>query len=728
MPSISDNTQSFIHGLNKANQSTRLYINSIGNTTSSKSAYIVAGIAEDSTSLFLNATYTISSSKNSYIFSSGALLSGKLSYIAGSTTLPLPTEYGALRFDKTKNQRVEFDDKLLYTGKDALTVNLWARRLSATDGSNYNIFMKAFSGTYSFAILTATSGNKFAYALRTNSSTTQQNSTASFTINKWHMLTLRYDGTNCALYMDAVFDSQFAKTGGVNIDTNPFYMAFNHLGSFYTDIDIADVTMWDYALDPSEITALYHTSNKLSSSWAFIEGGTVFFNEPFIHAYINSPLSSSNVLKLSSSQMCVITGGISTDFQNAYLVAGDITTETWDTRIILDDFRSETFDVVVRIVVQGERARRFQDADVVYPISRVRYRDLPNVYYSDIPGREFSNTPAYIHSGYYIDTHTGDLSGTNPAIQSRIQNAYIPAVMYDGGYQTGYVHGHFTPVADSQSCFIKGAPTENVKAYIAGSDVTGEQFYTLAYIGGIVGSLSSGLTAYIKAWDIKNDSQQAQIMRAAIDINFHNVFLNGLVITQKQGEHYAYIRVAVPVTTNISLYIGAHLGNSTGSKMCFLHAKPTAEDSQNCFIKAPTPFINETVQRLLVMSYGTVSDNQTCHLSAALNVIDNHSCFIAGVKPFESSRRAYVTNYLVSNMSDSSLAYVLSPTPISSSKACLLNAGVVDPRQTLYIYSEANMSDRTFCYVNGPAATDNTLCYQFGHYALSDGKPTYLHA
>jgi hypothetical protein len=683
----------------------------------------------------------VDSSTQAYIGGAYNLVGGSNAYIAGEHTTPL-LEAGAMSFDLTRQDRVMFNDSELYNGMEAITVNFWARLPNLPSASNYLIFGKVANpgpSYYTFGILTATTANRFRYIVTTNGVVTGANSVASHTPNQWCMVTLRYDGTNAAFFINGTFDSQFAKTGPLTVDDNPFYIAYNPNGGFYTTMDFADGKIWNYALSNAEIAALYHPPALKSAQWTFIEGIAPNVIEGGQYAHIVSDSGPANPLPpISSSHMLAIAGNVATDSQSAYLVGGNIVNDAYDTRIIVDDFRVETFDVVFRFEVQGERARRFQDAWIKYPITRDRFKDLPEVYYPDMPGKIYGSQVAHITYGFAIDTSVGDLSGAFPEIGPKVLNAFIQSNTPAGASLEIYLNGASTSSQGSQNCFLMGA--QDLQLYIEATPINSldEDNWLECYVNGEANIEEDIQLGFIQGLEPLEGTQLVWLNMPGFKGAMHDAYIVSLEPVKMESYVRSYIFGAGTVVRTQFCYMGAHQGSLYDTQNCFLRAQPTVEDSQGCFINCANPAVPDLQQRAYISGWDIVETNwihevlgeselgaealgdaelvlgKACYISANLNVVDTQPSFIRGLISFDSFRRAYVVNYIIYNMTDGMNCFINSEIIIEDSQGCFINGGVAEGIQRAYIMNAGNKTGTQFNYIAGPYLSGNKLCFIAG--------------
>jgi hypothetical protein len=671
------------------------------------------------------------------------VVSGTPIYIAGEHATP-PLEIGAISLSSTRGDRIEFNDNKLYNGMETVTVNCWVRLPTLPSAARYGILTKPFSvaggNVYTFAISTATTANKFYYSVRTSGVKVEANSVAAYIPGQWMMATLVYDGANCKFYVNGAFDSQFAKTGPLDIDSSPIYVGYNPNGTpFSTTMDFSEGRIWNYALSPAEVEALYHPPALKSAQWTFIEGIAPNVIEGGQYVHIVSDSGPANPLPpISSSHMLAIAGNVATDSQSAYLVGGNIVNDAYDTRIIVDDFRVETFDVVFRFEVQGERARRFQDAWIKYPITRDRFKDLPEVYYPDMPGKIYGSQVAHITYGFAIDTSVGDLSGAFPEIGPKVLNAFIQSNTPAGASLEIYLNGASTSSQGSQNCFLMGA--QDLQLYIEATPINSldEDNWLECYVNGEANIEEDIQLGFIQGLEPLEGTQLVWLNMPGFKGAMHDAYIVSLEPVKMESYVRSYIFGAGTVVRTQFCYMGAHQGSLYDTQNCFLRAQPTVEDSQGCFINCANPAVPDLQQRAYISGWDIVETNwihevlgeselgaealgdaelvlgKACYISANLNVVDTQPSFIRGLISFDSFRRAYVVNYIIYNMTDGMNCFINSEIIIEDSQGCFINGGVAEGIQRAYIMNAGNKTGTQFNYIAGPYLSGNKLCFIAG--------------
>lgn len=717
----------YIYGMDDVEQSHEAYIQSGDSITDGQGAFIISDDNFSSNPAYISGPITILSTAPAFIMNANPLYGPiKWCYIGSDGG----TEAGAIRFDKTLSQRAEWLHVDAYNSEH-ITVNFWMRPTEAPDSTRGVYLHKQYTtNNYSWGIFEATAGvQKWHYGVTTGGVWGAQNSTGSYVLDTWYMVTLVYDGSNCALYVNGVFDSQFAKTGPLNIDTGTIYAAWYWV-DLYTSFDFADFTIWNYAITPSEIAALY-VHQKSDSIGAYISNFTAPDVISWQHLYITSPIETTNPGTTTSTQMCCIAFASSEITHTCYLVAGDIIETEHDLEIIIGDFQDQVFDLVIKVgEAQGERTRRFQDGDILYPITRESFRELEGVFFSDNPGRAYGNLDGFVHGGFAIDTHTGDLSNPeDPIVGPNIQLAFISIGEAREGNHQVFLNGSFTAISSSQMAYIAAPPDVFTLAYIEGAVVTEESEHVWCYIGAPFDAVISTTTSFSHGWDIIETTQVSMI----------------LAPNSIGGNSQAYIH-AEPVssidTYNVGLsqfnYMNSHLVLERSHNIfvygiyvieptqdCFITVIRTVEGDQDCFIISPFFFISPG-QVMLSWGWEAIIDTQSLFIMSTLNIEDSNPSYIYGYGIFESSKSCFITNFEIVSTGSTQAIYLQAPTIETTSIGCFVAHQAIEQLMNAFIMNLGATDKNKFAYIAGPYLTVSNTSYISGPFIATASISAYV--
>ncbi len=184
----------------------------------------------------------------------------------------------SLSFDG-KDDCVSFLNPIDLSGKDKVTFSVWIRINEKMPTGHQNIFRQDKNGVPDFYIGFDGKGI-FEFALRTADGYKELEVTAGdfSEWNNWVHVVGTYDGTSQKLYKNGSEVGNTNATGNVSFGSDkPFALGCRDFGElFHGSID--EFVIWDAALTPSEIEALYTTgngvaaSNNLKGYWSINEG------------------------------------------------------------------------------------------------------------------------------------------------------------------------------------------------------------------------------------------------------------------------------------------------------------------------------------------------------------------------------------------------------------------------------------------------------------------------
>jgi hypothetical protein len=157
----------------------------------------------------------------------------------------------ALSFDGEQNE-VRVADAPKLSPEDEITVSAWVKPASTNEGFMVGKWgTNGFSGSY-LLWMTATN-TEFNLFLDGNQVTLAGTNTLS--VANWHLITATYSGSNMNLYVDGALDSTLTTNGVIDAVSEPLLM-----GGVEGAMD--DVRLYNYALDSSEVLALYQAADN----------------------------------------------------------------------------------------------------------------------------------------------------------------------------------------------------------------------------------------------------------------------------------------------------------------------------------------------------------------------------------------------------------------------------------------------------------------------------------
>jgi hypothetical protein len=104
--------------------------------------------------------------------------------------------------------------------------------------------------------------NKYKMSMYDGSMWYEAKGSVTTTTGSWVHIVGTYDGSTIKLYRDNVLDGSLSYTGGVQYDTDGFYIGRRHdaggAGSIYWNGKIGQTMIWNRALTSAEVTELYN--------------------------------------------------------------------------------------------------------------------------------------------------------------------------------------------------------------------------------------------------------------------------------------------------------------------------------------------------------------------------------------------------------------------------------------------------------------------------------------
>lgn len=152
--------------------------------------------------------------------------------------------------------------------EDSLTINLWFKSQSTSGGSGYHSLISPINSEprkIEFAIYC--SNGYFRQGIRVNGTRYVTNYSPNILDNKWHMVTMTYDGVNVRRYVDAVLKGTVAAEGVLEATNNRFRIGrFGNSEGFYSvESYFSDIRVYATALDDNAIKNLYNIGMKIDN-------------------------------------------------------------------------------------------------------------------------------------------------------------------------------------------------------------------------------------------------------------------------------------------------------------------------------------------------------------------------------------------------------------------------------------------------------------------------------
>lgn len=712
-----DSQSTFINGWQAVTQMQSVYLQGGASLISSKSAFIVGNDNFASHMAYIVGPKNLSSSQSAFIFSNTPMYApNKLCYINGALGETGST-VSAIRFNKALSQRLEYPHTQAYEVSH-LTINFWYKPTETPSTSRPAILTKHHN-IYgrSWGFFTGVGTNVIHYGVAAGGVWNGGDSSTTLTIGNWYMVTMTYDRFMCRLYLNGVLNAEFAKTGNIDYDTTgPLDIAYRRETGLYGSFDFADLTILPYSLLGPEVAALY-THNMTTYKAAYIVNVTD--TVPISSSqwsYVQSTIGPTAPNIITSSLGCVIPHASQQDGHDCYLVGGEVVVIEHDLQIDIDDFEEPIFDLIIRVGTLGENSRRFQDGDIEYPITREAYRELPGAFFQDMPGTLYNNNLCFINSGFFIDTHTGDISNPNePTVGPNIQWVHIMSNLFLPANMFAFISGPRLTIETSKNCYINGTPDIKLDAFIEGTLLHEEDINIHCYIAAPIAADEISVDSYMAGWDLIESSQAVMIesqMWATVSMFAYVVSADFTVYdSYARGiDQKAYIFGGVSIERSHMAYIEG-INVAQDSQACFLMAERADTVSMGAFINSPYQMFAD-IQRVLIHGRQIGAGSQSVFLMATRNIEDVQTAFIKAWAPHEGSHRAYiVVTPLVLNISDNTLAYIKAATPTAGNTKCFIVSGSLESTTRAFIMSVGNINGVNFAYLHGTAGTSTQSCY-----------------
>jgi hypothetical protein len=630
-----------------------------GNATSissSKSAFIWSNAPRVSTQrTFVSGQNPVSGSLTMYINTGKVTQPGQLSYIVHNASLGnqpsfidgyislygqqaayvtggYPLNYGnALRLERSLSQYAYWPNNKAYQGLSKFTFNYWVRLREPAYNFNYRGLVTK-SGVFEDRI---NSSAQIEFYTRLNGS--WYNATVSGVVvqDKWMMLTTTYDGELLLRYVNGVLKSTTVIVNGpLDYTSNNFYAGYYEGSGSYHTMDVAQVTLRDYALTASEILALYNP-NKCISIPAYISAPQVFTSVITQPLYINSPLAPNNPESVSGSLGAVIPWPNISASKNAFITAGSPQEVEWDTQITVQNSSEHKWDIIIRVNSWGEYAQQNILGYVDYPITRtaIEYIDVATKL---MPYIRAVTQPCYLNSG---------LSTTST------QMCYVGTENFITNFKLAYLHGQFNNITGTKFSYITGAPSieQSISAFVVGTTTYTHTTVLPAFLHATINWSQGTLGAFIKGGGDITGSQIAWVSAQQIALSRTQIYITGVTIYHKETDNDSespdlniYIPSSAVQPGSQPAFIFGHF-SLTGGQNGYINAIAGGENTgPSAFIRSP--FANLGFSQGFVYGNEPAGDSQPAFIQATLNIdTPKKDSYIAGVDSRVSFRRAYIS-------------------------------------------------------------------------------------
>jgi len=164
---------------------------------------------------------------------------------------------GLIYFDGTDDQATIAGTSPALDITSQITMIAWVNP-TTIGGSWQGIFLRQTVGDYELWMF----GNKLRYGLRLNGTMYRDSGNISLTANTWYMLAWTYDGSTVRLYVNAVADSTFSRSGAISTSDGTIYIGYSGFASERFNGYIAACQLYNKALSASEILKNYNAQKS----------------------------------------------------------------------------------------------------------------------------------------------------------------------------------------------------------------------------------------------------------------------------------------------------------------------------------------------------------------------------------------------------------------------------------------------------------------------------------
>jgi hypothetical protein len=580
---------------------------------------------------------------------------------------------GAVRFQSALSQYVQVPTHIAYDGLEEFSMSMWVRPRISHDGSVHSVIYR----DNSWCVLTEALTDIFTQGINIGGNAYSQSSPA-FTLDRWYMLSLTYDGATIRYYMNGEEYASESASGTVDTTTSDIFMGYHPTLDVYSDIDLALVQFYEYGLSPTEIDDLYTPPFRLGCLSCYITAGesaTMTDSQPCVvvsDASTNNPFTA-----ITSVGLFIATTSVATT-QHCFIGCGNDEVVSWDTRIVLDNSQRRSWDNVVLIEGSTNDLNELQLGNVVYPITRDAKRHVR------IRNR-FDPDKITLHQECWLQTHT--------ILDDLKKSAYISGQLFKQNWNLCFIPGNYNTVTDSQGAYIvNNEVNNNQQVYIRGQlvypTITMKYVYIPNKAGVLEGStrllISGGGTTesrifgYVSGPFPRNSTRFAHIVGQVSDISeFKKVFVYGNVPARR---------------TQVCYIEGRY--DKTDSQLCYMPVIPKIQSTKQCFIRDSHRVENST--NLFVKSHASITSNNLMHLQAQRNVEGNQGAYTAGRGQREGTKRAYIAGPVPSILSSNQGAYVSNSDPGATKLAFIVCGPLTFVRCHIMSQGTATKLKRTY--------------------------------
>lgn len=223
----------------------------------------------------------------------------------------------------------------LISGSDELSISCWVYPSNPNPSGSYDGivgFRNNVDGDFYMLHFTS---NTIEARFRNSTGTYFDVIGTGIVVNTWQHLTFTYDGNWLRYYRNAVCTDSTAATGNITVNTDAFYMGglIDVAGTFNFVGKIDEVTLWNKALTPSDLTCIYNgqadtTDINLLLYYKFNQGvaggnNTSITSLVDSKGNIDATLSGLSMTGSTSNFVAGTTGGSINTPQSAGICQGD---------------------------------------------------------------------------------------------------------------------------------------------------------------------------------------------------------------------------------------------------------------------------------------------------------------------------------------------------------------------------------------------------------------------
>jgi hypothetical protein len=625
--------------------------------------------------LYIKGWGSMLSSKLAYIRSTFPSHGFKDAYITGYDPFSLVGKT-ALRFEAIKQSYARIDNIAAYGAYNAFTLNMWVKPRQLSNGTNRGIIWKDgvmsmyINSTGNYFVMEATIGGVLRRAI-----------TPTYLLNRWYMLSMRYDGSFLYFYVNGEVFHTIAVSGTVATNSNPWYLGFVPTTSAYSDIDVSDVKLWNIAISASDVADMYEPPFRSACKLAYISSAEPTGISSSKRAYIYSNVSASNPISITSSQVVEFARQAVGAHKSAFIVAGGENTTVFDTRIQTDFTTEKSWDNIIAIRGNAGRFSQRQLGNVVYPITRIatQYIRIPTSYDPNIDR---------VHKDCWLMTYNS---------VSSTRGAYIHVKTPHKDFKQAFISGPFTVKTDTHPCYISNSEIHATKsAFIEGTFVLSYRPMQLAFVNGYSDNELGNKLSYVAGSGPVRSSKAAFIYVGTPTRGRKMAYLHAPIISTKGSMIYAYMKANVGIRRSKNCFV---FGNfvATSTKSAYVVARPTSTASKFCFIQSQNP--HRGMKDAFVRGRQSMTVSKSAYIKADINLVSSKTGYIKGYQGAFRVVWCYIPGPALFSMSGSKLAFVVNNSPVAVKHAFIVTERV--PTKDCYIVSGGNATRTKSAYIAG---------------------------